>query len=261
MSISIISWNVNGIRAAVKKGFATFLAKQKPDILGIQEVKISDDAREKETFDFPNYTEYWNSAERPGYSGTMTLVNEQKNGSLKVLSHEVGLGKKEFDFEGRVHTLEFPKFYFINIYFPNAKPDLSRIPFKQEFNAMVLKKVQKLEKKKPVIVVGDYNVAHNEIDLARPDSNHKTHGFTAEEREDMTTFLKNGLVDTFRTLHPEKVQYSWWSPMAGARVRNVGWRIDYVLVSKSLQKKVTSAFILDQVYGSDHCPVGIEIDI
>jgi len=261
MPISIISWNVNGIRAAVKKGFTTFLTKQKPDILGIQEVKISDLAREQEEFDFAKYKEYWNSAERPGYSGTMTLVNEEKNGALKVLSHEVGIGKKEFDFEGRVHTLEFSKFYFINIYFPNAKPDLSRIPFKQEFNAMVLKKVKKLEKKKPVIVVGDYNVAHNEIDLARPDSNHKTHGFTDEERQDMTNFIESGLVDTFRTLHPEKVQYSWWSPMAGARVRNVGWRIDYVLVSKVLQKKVKSAFILDQVYGSDHCPVGIEIDL
>lgn len=260
MSISIISWNVNGIRAAVKKGFTTFLTKQKPDILGIQEVKISDDAREKEKFDFAKYSEYWNSAERPGYSGTMTLVSEN-NSKLKVLSHEVGLGKKEFDFEGRVHTLEFPKFYFMNIYFPNAKPDLSRISFKQEFNATVLKKVKKLEKKKPVIVVGDYNVAHNEIDLARPDSNHMTHGFTDEERADMTNFITSGLVDTFRTLHPEKVQYSWWSPMAGARVRNVGWRIDYVLVSKILQKKVKSAFILDQVYGSDHCPVGIEIDI
>ena len=261
MSLTILSWNVNGIRAAVKKGFTTFLAKQKPDILGIQEVKISHDAREKEKFDFPNYTEHWNSAERPGYSGTMTLVNEKKGAALKVLSHETGIGKKEFDFEGRVHTLEFPKFYFINIYFPNAKPDLSRIPFKQEFNAMVLKKVKKLEKKKPVIVVGDYNVAHNEIDLARPDSNHMTHGFTDEERSDMTNFIESGLVDTFRTLHPEKVQYSWWSPMAGARVRNVGWRIDYVLVSKALQKKVKSAFILDQVYGSDHCPVGIEIDL
>jgi exodeoxyribonuclease-3 len=261
MSLTIISWNVNGIRAAAKKGFTTFLTKQKPDILGIQEVKISNESREKEVFDFVGYSEHWNSAERPGYSGTMTLVNEQKAASLKVLSHEVGIGNKEFDFEGRVHTLEFPKFYFINIYFPNAKADLSRIPFKQEFNAMVLKKIKKLEKKKPVIVVGDYNVAHNEIDLARPDSNHKTHGFTKEERADMTTFLKNGLVDTFRTLHPEKVQYSWWSPMAGARTRNVGWRIDYVLVSKSLQKKVKSAFILDQVHGSDHCPVGIEIDL
>ncbi len=261
MSISIISWNVNGIRAAVKKGFTTFLTKQKPDILGIQEVKISNDAREKEVFDFEGYSEHWNSAERPGYSGTMALVAEKKDKNLAVLSHETGIGKKEFDFEGRVHTLEFPKFYFINIYFPNSKPDLSRIPFKQEFNAMVLAKVKKLEKKKPVIVVGDYNVAHNEIDLARPDSNHKTHGFTAEERADMTTFLKNELVDTFRTLHPEKVQYSWWSPMAGARTRNVGWRIDYVLVSKVLQKKVKSAFILDQVYGSDHCPVGIEIDL
>lgn len=260
MSLTIVSWNVNGIRAAVKKGFTTFLTTQKPDILGIQEVKISNDSRAKEVFDFAGYTEHWNSAERPGYSGTMTLVKE-KNPALKVLSHEVGIGKKEFDFEGRIHTLEFPKFYFINIYFPNAKPDLSRIPFKQEFNAMVLKKIKKLEKKKPVIVVGDYNVAHEEIDLARPDNNHQTHGFTNEERADMTNFVKNGLIDTFRTLNPDKVQYSWWSPMAGARVRNVGWRIDYVLVSKALQKKVKNAFILDQVFGSDHCPVGIEIDI
>ncbi len=261
MSLTIMSWNINGIRAAVKKGFTDFLYTEKPDILGLQEVKISDGAREKERFDFGGYGEYWNSSERPGYSGTMTLVNEEKDGMLKVISHEIGIGKKEFDYEGRVHTLEFPKFYVINIYFPNAKPDLSRIPFKQEFNAMVLKKAQKLEKKKPVIIVGDYNVAHEEIDLARPDSNHNTHGFTDEERQDMTNFIKGGLVDTFRALNPDKIQYSWWSPMAGARKRNVGWRIDYVLISNSLAPKVKRAFILDQVMGSDHCPVGIEIDI
>ncbi len=261
MSLTIMSWNVNGIRAAVKKGFTDFLYTESPDIIGLQEVKISNDAREKERFDFGGYAEHWNSAERPGYSGTMTLVNEEKNGLLKVLSHEVGIGKQEFDYEGRVQTLEFPTFYFINIYFPNAKPDLSRIPFKQEFNTMVLKKAKQLEKKKPVIIVGDYNVAHEEIDLARPDSNHKTHGFTAEERQDMTNFIEGGLVDTFRALNPDKVQYSWWSPMAGARKRNVGWRIDYVLVSNSLAPKVKRAFILDQVTGSDHCPVGIEIDI
>lgn len=261
MSLTIISWNVNGIRAAIKKGFTDFLYTEKPDIIGLQEVKISNDAREKERFDFGEYHEYWNSSARPGYAGTMTLVHEEKNKTLTVLSHKIGIGKEEFDYEGRVHTLEFEKFYLINIYFPNAKPDLSRIPFKQEFNALVLKHAKKLEKKKPVIIIGDYNVAHEPIDLARPDSNHRTHGFTAEERADMTNFIKEGLVDTFRTLNPDTVQYSWWSPMAGARKRNVGWRIDYVLVSKSIEKKVKRAFILDQVMGSDHCPVGIEIDV
>ncbi len=261
MSLSIISWNVNGIRAAVKKGFTTFLTKYKPDILGIQEVKISDSSREKEEFDFSNYAEYWYSSKRPGYSGTMTLVKEPAQENCKVISHNPGIGHAEFDFEGRAQTLEFPKFYFINNYFPNARDDLSRLVFKSEFNEMLLKKIKKLEKKKPVIVVGDYNVAHEEIDLARPKQNMGTKGFTREEREWMTKYLDSGLVDTFRSLNSDKVQYSWWSQMGGARVRNVGWRIDYVLVSKALQKKVKSAFILDQVFGSDHCPVGIEIDI
>lgn len=257
----IISWNVNGIRAVSKKGFTQFLAEKKPDIFGLQEVKIGQTVREKQVFDFQHYIEYWNSSERPGYSGTMTLVREKSQAERQFVGHIIGVNHTDFDYEGRVQTLEFKKFYLINAYFPNARDDLSRIPFKQEFNALLLKYMKKLDKKKAVIVMGDFNVAHEEIDIARPKSNEGNKGFTREERDDFTTFVKNGFVDTFRTLHPDKVQYSWWTHWANARARNVGWRIDYVIVSKRFMKCVKKAFIWDQILGSDHCPVGIEIEI
>lgn len=259
--MKIISWNVNGIRAVAKKGFADFLKTQKADIVGVQEVKISDGHREKEIFDFPNYTEYWNSAQRPGYAGTMSLIKEDPKLEKRFVKHIIGLGTDSFDIEGRSQTLEFDKFYVLNNYFPNAQDGLVRMDYKHGFNVAFLKYIKKLDKKKPVIFMGDLNVAHEEIDLARPKDNHFSPGFSDEERADMTMFVKAGFVDTFRYLHPQKIQYSWWSYRGGARERNVGWRIDYVMVSKRIAKKITQSFILDSVHGSDHCPVGIEIDI
>ena len=250
-----MSWNVNGIRAAVKNGFTGFLKNYQPDILGLQEIKITNAAREKVEFDFAGYDEYWHPAERPGYSGTATLSK------LNPISISKELGVKKFDSEGRLQTLEFEKFYFLNIYFPNSNHELSRLKFKEEFNEAFLKYVEKLEKKKPVIACGDFSVAHQAIDLARPKDNVGNAGFTKEERYWADQFAKRGLVDTFRFHHPEKIQYSWWAYRSFARERNIGWRIDYFWVSEKLVKQVKEAFILDEVVGSDHCPVGIKLDL
>jgi exodeoxyribonuclease III len=249
--MKLLSWNVNGLRAIIKKGFTDFLKKEKPDILGLQEIKISDAARSKEIFDFSGYQEFWNCAVRPGYSGTASLVKD----GIKVLK-QISF---PYDDEGRVLILEMEKFYFVSIYFINAKDDLSRLDFKIKWNDRLLKFLKGLEKNKPLVICGDYNVAHEEIDLARPKENTQSAGFTEKERSWMSKFLKGGLVDTFREQNPKKVQYSWWSFRAGARARNVGWRIDYFCVSCSIMKKVKSSFIMDKVVGSDHAPVGIEI--
>lgn len=261
--MKILSWNVNGIRAAIKKGFQDFLKKEKPDILCLQEIKISESTRKDEQFDFPNYNEYWNSAERPGYSGTALLVKSKK---LNVESIHNGFGVDEFDKEGRVQTLDLGSpflrgkgFYLVNVYFPNANHELSRLQYKLEFNNILLKHLKKLEKKKPVIVCGDFNVAHQEIDLARPKDNVGNPGFTYEEREWMDKFLQAGFIDTFRHQHPKKQEYSWWSYRFNARARNIGWRIDYFCVSAKIVKNVKKSFILNNVLGSDHCPVGIDI--
>lgn len=254
----LISWNVNGIRAVIKKGFLDFLKKAKPDILALQEIKIGDLARAKEVFDFPGYAEYWNSAERPGYSGTAVLVQEGLPAPIKTWS---GIGEKEFDGEGRVQTLEFEKFYFVNAYFPNSNHELSRLKFKLKFNKAILKYLKKLEIKKPVIICGDFNVAHQEIDLKNPKPNEGNAGFTPEERKWMDGFIKNKFVDTFRQKHKRKIQYSWWSYKFNARPRNIGWRIDYFFVSAKLFKRVKDAYISNEIIGSDHCPVGINIDI
>lgn len=251
--MKLISWNINGIRACVKKGFGDFLAIEKPDILGLQEIKIDDNRRAAAEFDFKNYQEYWYPAKRPGYSGTAILT---KIKPLKVIN---GIGVKEFDDEGRVQTMELPKFYFVNAYFPNARPELVRLDFKERFNEAILKYIKKLEKKKPVILCGDYNVAREEIDIARPKANIGSPGFSDEERAWADKFIKAGFVDTFRHLHPTKVQYSWWAQRSFARERNVGWRIDYFMVSAKMTKSIKKSFILDTVMGSDHCPVGIEL--
>ncbi len=247
----IISFNVNGIRAIVKKGFVDFLQKSKADILCLQEIKISHSAREKEQFDFIGYQEFWHPAEKPGYSGTAILVKDS-------LSAEV-LPSLSWDKEGRVLALDIGRYYLVNIYFPNAQDDLRRLAWKMEWNDKLLVYLKKLETKKPVVVCGDFNVAHQEIDLARPKENVGSAGFSPQERAWMDKFLSSGFKDTFRELHPQKVQYSWWSYRAAARARNVGWRIDYFCVSKNIIKKIDQAFILDQVTGSDHCPVGIEL--
>lgn len=253
--MKIISWNINGLRAVAKKGFLDFLNQEKPDIIALQEIKISKDKRALENFDFADYEEFWNSAERPGYSGTLILYKKK----LNILNKENGLKIKKFDSEGRLQMIELDKFYFINTYFPNSNNILSRLPYKIEFNKEVLKYLKKLEKKKPVIISGDFNVAHQEIDLARPEANDGGAGFTKEERAWMTKLLKNNYIDTFRYFNPKKIQYSWWSFRTRARDRNIGWRIDYFCTSSKFIKNIKKAYILDDVLGSDHAPIGIEL--
>ncbi len=253
--MKIISWNVNGLRAVIKKGFNDFLKKENPDILTIQEIKISQEKKDLVKFDFPNYEEFWHPAERPGYSGTLILYKK----NLDIINKKNGLGIEKFDREGRLQTIETKNFYLINTYFPNSNDLLSRLPYKLEFNNKVLEYLKKLEAKKPIIITGDFNVAHQEIDIARPKANEGKAGFTEEERGWMDKFLQKDFVDSFRYLNKDKVQYSWWSYRAGARSKNVGWRIDYFVVSKKIIKKIKKSYILDKVLGSDHAPIGLEI--
>ncbi len=253
--MKLISWNVNGIRSCLKKGFKEFLLSEKPDILAIQEIKISQSQIEKEEFDYPGYNEYYFSAKRPGYSGTGVLVIKK----LKILSYKEGLGVEKFDSEGRTQTLEFDNFYLVNNYFPNTQNELQRLNFKEEYNKIFLAYIKKLNKIKPVITCGDFNVAHTSIDLKNDKANEGRAGYTNEERNWMTKFLRFGFIDTFRELHPEKVEYSWWSYRFNARKNNAGWRIDYFLISKKLKFKLKKAFILSEIMGSDHAPVGVEI--
>ncbi len=256
--MKILSWNVNGVRAVIRKGFLAFLKKEKPDILLLQEIKIGAKDIVKEKFDFPGYKECWNSAERPGYSGTAVLLKSSLK--IKPVSFTNGVGQKIFDSEGRVQTLEFKNYFLVNAYFPHANHELTRLGFKIKFNQEVARYLKKLERKKPVIIGGDFNVAHEEIDLARPKDNVGNPGFTSEERNWMSDFLKNNFVDTYRYINKDKTQYSWWSYRFGVRERNIGWRIDYFCLSKKMVKNVKKAFILDKILGSDHCPVGIEIN-
>ena len=253
--MKIISWNINGIRAALAKGIADFLQGEKADIVCLQEIKIGEAAREKINITFPGYQIYWNSAERPGYSGTAVLVRT----GLKDVAVKNGLGEPLYDREGRVQVISCPDFYLLNVYFPNANGELSRLPYKLQFNSYLLNFVKQLEKEKPVMITGDFNVAHEEIDIARPKANEGSAGFTLEERNWFTKLLAAGYLDSFRLLYPDKIQYSWWSFRGGARFRNVGWRIDYFVISAKLRTKIKKAYILDQVQGSDHAPVGIEL--
>ncbi|MCK5211746.1 exodeoxyribonuclease III [Candidatus Parcubacteria bacterium] len=275
--MTIVSWNINGIRAVIKKGFLGFLEKQQPDILCLQEIKIDSEAIKLAEFDFSGYTEFYNPAERKGYSGTAILL--KNNLAKRELSSEASelssliSPKLKWDDEGRVQVLDIGKFYLANIYFPNSNHELSRLDFKINFNNKLLAYFKKLTspptpsprtgegaKGKPLIVCGDFNVAHNEIDLARPKENIGNPGFHPRERAWMDKFLKVGFVDTFRDKYPDKIEYSWWSYRAGARVRNVGWRIDYFCVSQGYMKKIKDAFIWNKIMGSDHCPVGIKIN-
>ena len=261
--LKIYSWNVNGIRAVVKNGFVEWLKEAKPDIVCLQEIKINDEARAKEQFDFVGYNEYWHPAEKAGYSGTAILTKKEplavSRGFNVPSDPSTTLRASK---EGRVLTLEFEKFYLVNTYFPNSQHELTRLDFKEEFNDAWLEYVKKLEKKKPVVTGGDFNVAHQEIDLARPKDNEGNAGFTKEERAWADKFIKNGLVDTFRLIHGNETgKYSWWSYRIMCRAKNIGWRIDYFLVSKKLKKNIKDAFIDDTVLGSDHCPVGIVLEI
>ncbi len=249
--MKLISWNVNGLRAVLKKNFLEFLAAEAPDVLCLQETKCHPDDVEPT---WPaELTTHWNWAEKKGYSGTAIL---SRVAPIKVTR---GIGHVEHDNEGRVLTAEFAKFHLVNVYVPNSQRELARLPYRLQWDRDFLAYLKKLEKTKPVIVCGDLNVAHTEIDLANPKSNMKNHGFTPEERAGFTTLVQAGFIDTFREFEKGGGHYTWWSPMMGARKRNVGWRIDYFLIGASLRPKLKNAFIRPEVMGSDHCPVGIEL--
>lgn len=256
--LKIFSWNVNGLRAVIKKGaLQSFISEYQPDILCLQETKAKPGQAE---VDLPEYEEIWNSAERAGYSGTAIFT---KIKPLTTSNFEVKI-KDEFgdlEKEGRVLVAEFEKFYLVNVYTPNSKPDLSRLKLREnEWDPEFLKLLKELGKTKPVVTCGDFNAAHNEIDIARPDTNHHSAGFTDEERKGITNLIRAGFIDTFRFLHPEAARYTWWSHWGQARANNVGWRIDYFFVSENLKKNLKSAEIYENVMGSDHCPVSIELD-
>ena len=249
--MKLISWNVNGIRACLNKGFSNFLKEVDADIFCIQETKCQPDQVELQ---FDGYTSYWNSAEKKGYSGTAIFAKQEP------LSVTYGIGIDEHDKEGRVITLEFEKFFMVDIYTPNSKRELERLEYRQIWEDEIRKYLLKLNKIKPVVMCGDLNVAHKEIDLKNPKTNRKNAGFTDEERSKMTELLEAGFTDTFRYLYPIKEEaYSWWSYMGRAREKNVGWRIDYFIVSKNIEKQIKEATIYSEIMGSDHCPVGLEI--
>ena len=250
--MKLISWNVNGLRSILRKNFLEFLNKEKPDVLCLQEIKCHSEDIES-TWPAP-YKAYYNSAVKKGFSGTAVL---SKRVPLSIVPH---IGVTEHDQEGRVLLVEYETFNLVNVYVPNSRRDLSRLPYRQRWDRDFLSYLRRLEKKKPVIFCGDLNVAHAESDLSNPKSNTRNHGFTIEERTGFEAFLKAGFRDTFREFEKGGGHYTWWSPMHDARKRNIGWRIDYVLVSATLCPRLKKAFIRDQVLGSDHCPVGIEID-
>lgn len=255
--MKLISWNVNGLRANITKGFETFFKQIDADIFCIQETKM-----QKEQIDitiqniFKKYKQYWNSALKKGYSGTAVFSKKEP------INVTYGIGIEEHDKEGRIITLEFEKFFLVNCYTPNSKKGLERLDYRMLWEDEIKKYLIKLDKIKPVIYCGDLNVAHEEIDLKNPKTNRKSAGFTDEERNKMTALLKVGFTDTFRYLYPEKENaYSWWSYMSNAREKNVGWRIDYFIVSKSIAIQIQDSMIYSEVLGSDHCPVGLEIII
>jgi len=254
--MKIISWNVNGIRAVQGKGFAETLAKLDADCILLQETKAQVDQIETALAGIDRYHLYSNSAERKGYSGVSLL---SRTPPLAVVND---IGIDEHDREGRVQAAEFEPFYLVNVYVPNAGQELVRLDYRQTWDAEFLAYLQKLQSRKPVIVCGDFNVAHHEIDIARPKANYnKSAGYTQVEIDGFSRFIDAGFVDTFRHQHPDTVAYSWWSFRAGARGKNIGWRIDYMLTSQALIDKVKQAFILPDILGSDHCPVGIDIEL
>ena len=265
-SYNIYSWNVNGLRAVLRKGaLQDFLTKEDPDILCIQETKAKQGQAE---VDFPEYQEIWNSAKRPGYSGTAIFTKPTPSATFTNFTDDIKVGYPWQDdaygdplSEGRVLVAEYPEFYLINVYTPNSKRDLSRLKLRHElWDKAFLQFLKDLEKTKPVVVCGDFNAAHTEIDLARPKENMKNAGFTAEEREGITNYLNSELIDTFRTIHPDEKRYTWWSHWAHARANNIGWRIDYFFISKSLLPHLKSADIHEHFAGSDNCPISIKLE-
>ncbi len=255
MSLTLMSWNVNGIRAVYRNGFLKFLEEYKPDILSLQEIKADKKSVPPPVKNYPSYIKYWNPAMRKGYAGTALFTK------IKPKDVRFGIGNEKFDGEGRVITANFDKFYLVNVYFPNAQHGLTRLDFKLEFDEEFHKYVNSLRKEKPVVICGDFNVAHKEIDLANPKQNVKNAGFTPEERAWMDRFIADGWVDTFRMFVKEGGHYTWWTYRFNARARNIGWRVDYFIVSEDIRDRVKKSWILKEVYGSDHAPIGLIIDI
>ena len=255
--MKLISWNVNGLRAVINKGFEEFFKGINADIFCIQETKMQEEQlEEKINTIFDGYKMYWNSAEKKGYSGTAIFSKKEP------INIKYGIGIEEHDKEGRVITLEFEKFYMVNCYTPNSKRELERLDYRMIWEEDFRNYLLELNKKKPVILCGDLNVAHKEIDLKNPKTNRRNAGFTDEEREKMTELLNSGFVDSFRYLYPDKTdKYTWWSYMFKAREKNAGWRIDYFIVSDNIKDKIKESYIFSEIMGSDHCPVGLDIEI
>ena len=248
--MKFISWNVNGLRACVGKGFKESFEALDADFFCLQETKMQAGQLDLQ---FPGYESYWNYADKKGYSGTAIYTRH------KPLGVTCGIGIDQHDHEGRVITLEMPEFYLVTVYTPNSQDELRRLDYRMQWETDFQNFLHKLDEKKPVIVCGDMNVAHEEIDIKNPKSNRRNAGFTDEEREKMTTILNNGFIDTSRTLHPEQVTYSWWSYRFHAREKNAGWRIDYFLTSERLRDKISEARIHTDIFGSDHCPVELDM--
>ena len=252
--MKLISWNVNGIRAVIKKEFVSSLDVMNPDVLCLQETKAQDDQVLEALQDISGYHIYTNSAIKKGYSGTAILSK------MEPLSVSSGIGIQAHDQEGRVLTVEFKGYYLVNTYVPNSQNELKRLPYRQQWDRDMLAYLKGLETKKPVMWCGDLNVAHKPIDLKNDKANYnKTAGYTQQEIDGMDNYQNSGFVDSFRHFYPEQEKYSWWSYRMNAREKNVGWRIDYFLISASLMSQVSNAFILNEIYGSDHCPVGVEL--
>lgn len=251
--MKLISWNVNGIRAVREKGFMESFQALDADVFCLQETKVQEG---QIALDLPGYYQYWNYAEKKGYSGTAIFTRKEP------VSVAYGISEEEFNHEGRVITLEYPDFYMITVYTPNSQDDLRRLSYRMQWEEAFLRYIQELDAQKPVIFCGDLNVAHTEIDLKNPKSNTKNAGFTPEEREKMSILLSSGFVDTFRFFFPDaRDMYSWWSYRFQARERNAGWRIDYFIVSERLKPRLQSASIHNEIYGSDHCPVELVVDL
>ena len=249
--LKLVSWNVNGLRACINKGFNDFFTAASADIVCLQETKMQQGQVEVH---FPGYEQFWHSAEKKGYSGTAVFTRQQP------LSIAYGMGIAEHDQEGRIITLEFADFQLVNVYTPNSQRGLTRLEYRMQWEDAFRDHISRLASKKPVIICGDLNVAHQEIDIKNPASNKNNAGFTQQERDKMTELLESGLTDSFRHLYPERRDaYSWWSYMSNARERNIGWRIDYFLVSSRMDQEIREAAILPEVMGSDHCPVVLEI--
>jgi len=249
--MKLISWNVNGLRAVLRKNFLTFLKAEAPDVLCLQETRCGPE--EIEQLWPAAYTTYWNCAEKKGYAGTAIFTR------VRPLNVSRGIGKNVHDREGRVLTAEYADFFLVNVYVPNSQRALTRLAYRQEWDRDFLRYLKRLERRKPVVFCGDLNVAHTELDLANPKANVGNHGFTPEERAGFEALVKAGFVDTFREFEKGGGHYTWWSLMPGVRQRNIGWRIDYFLISAALRPRLKSAFIRADVPGSDHCPVGIEL--